>query len=228
MNNRLAKPIIVLIALVLMATPASAAGGSSFTAQAFGVFVASVSGAQANIWTAQQPAGWYGISSPVGVCTTQPTCSGNFFETGYMKGTVTTVQNVLQQYISYRTNLGIPVNLWGYGNLSDLTWYNFKVQNCGVAPQGKWCAYRNGSQVGIISGLSFESGLLAACGGEGGGGGVPMGVECNNLMWRDLPPNGSNWWNYDYSGTQGWSKVPPYLYCVMKPYSYGSKSWRCV
>jgi hypothetical protein len=51
-----------------------------------------------------------------------------------------------------------------------------------------------------------------------------MAVECNSLMWRDMPANGSNGWNYNYNGTQGFSKVPPYQYCVTKPHNYASIS----
>jgi hypothetical protein len=226
MNKRLTKTIIALVSVVLVVAPAFAQGGNSITAQAFGVYDSQyITGAQANIWTAQQPGGWFVIASPVGVCTTNNTCTGNFFETGYLKGTITPVQNVLQQYVAYRTGFGAVVNIYGLGNLSDLTWYTFKVQTCGGI--GQWCAYRNGSQVYSSPALSFSNGLSALCGGEGGGGGVPMGVECSNLKWRDMPYSGLNWWNYNYTKTQINSLVPPHQYCVTKPYDYGSISWKC-
>jgi hypothetical protein len=196
------------------------AQANNIAAQAIAVrTVQGATGVRANIWTAQQPAGWYAIGSPVGVCQYAPQCSGHFFETGYIKGTITSPPNVLQQYAAYTNFGGSVVNVFGLGNLNDNTWYNFQsYYNPSV---GRWQAYRNGVLIyQVPAALAISSGNLVACGAEGGDRGVPLGVECNNMQYK---VGGGAWTSYDYTGTQVWGIG--YAYCVYKPYSYGAIGW---
>ncbi len=210
------------------ATTAWAQGGSSVTAQAFAIFYGThITGSRANIWTAQQPANWWAIASPVAVCTTQPNCTGYLVETGFVKGTVTPTPNVLQQFVSW-WGLGVPADMDFVGiPLQDNTWYEFRVEQCDLGTTN-WCAYIGNTNVHTFTNLGFNYGLLAGCGGEGGGGGVPMGVYCYNPQWRDTLANGLNWNLYNYNYTQINSLVPPHQYCVLGGFTtYGSYSYKC-
>ncbi|MGH9879320.1 MAG: hypothetical protein ACRD5H_16950, partial [Nitrososphaerales archaeon] len=162
--------------------------------------------------------GWYAIGSPDGVCTTTPPCNGQFFETGYAKGTITSPPNVLQQYAAWMTSGGSTVNQFGLGNLSNNTWYTYMVVWNNAT--GRWDAYRNGYKVfQSPTGLGFTNGQMVACGAEGGDAGVPLGVECSNMQYKV----GSIWTQYDYTGTQTWGIG--YYYCVTRPYPYGLIAW---
>jgi hypothetical protein len=233
MRERLIRLTVVPLALAsftltFLANTAIAQGGNSLTAQAFATFQGThITGSRANVWTGTQPGGWYAIASPVAVCTTNQDCNGYFVETGFVKGTITsgtpTGPNILQQFVAWRKPgqwgtvfLGTPLN--------DNTWYEFRVQLC----YGDWwCAFIFQDFVYIFYDMGFTHGLSAICGGEGGGGGVPMSVFCHNPQWRDTPANGLNWWLYNYNWTQNWSHVPPHRYCVTRVYEYGSWSWKC-
>jgi hypothetical protein len=137
--------VILLTTIAFIAsfsvTTAWAQGSNGITAQAFAIFYGThITGSRANVWTAQQPANWWAIASPVAVCTTQPNCTGYVVETGFVKGTVTTqAPNVLQQFVSWR-GLGIPASMDFVGTLQDNTWYEFRVEQCGLGTTN-WCAY---------------------------------------------------------------------------------------
>lgn len=215
--------IVSLVIFGLFALTSSALAAGNIAAQAFGTKpVATVTNVKADVWTAVQPGGWYAISSPVGICTTSPTCSGPFVETGYYKGTRTNPQNVLQQYIAYIDPNGTSINTFGLGSLSDNTWYTFQTTYSSSAT--RWQAWRNGSMVYQVPiALTFSSGSMVACGGEGGDVGVPMGVQCSNMQYK---VGSGSWTLYDYTNTQGFGIV--YKYCVKHtPAAYGSISWKC-
>jgi hypothetical protein len=196
------------------------AQGQSIAAQAVGVkSVASVVGMRADIWTASHPSGWYAIGSPVGICTSTPPCSssGNYFETGFVKGTITPSQNVLQQYVAFKN--GSVTSVYGLGNLSNNTWYKFDVYyNPNVS---KWEASRNYAMVyRAPTNLSYTSGQMVGCGAEGGDIGVPLAVECHDMLYK---LTNVAWQYMDYTGTQTWGVG--YYYCVYKPYTYGAIGW---
>jgi hypothetical protein len=222
MKHRSVAIVIGVLCLALVAGPVFA---QNITAQALGLrSVNSVTGQGANIWTAQQPGGWYGIASPAGVCTTAPPCSGAFVETGYYIGTRTSPQNVLQQYAAYVNSSGQTVNVFGLGNLNNNAWYSFSVAyNTYSQSPNRWVAFRTGWPVYTFPSLSFTSGNSVACGGEGGDVGVPMGVECSNLKYRS---SAGSWINYDYTYAQTYGVG--YSYCIAHTsYAYGSISWKC-
>lgn len=215
--------ISFLTGVVCLALLVSIVFAQSVTGQALGLKgVTGATGAGSTIWTAQQPGGWYGLASPVGVCTTAPPCNGSFVETGYFKGTRTSPPNVLQQYVAYVNSSGQTVNLFGLGNLNDNTWYNFSVAyNTYSQSPNRWVAFRNGWPVYTFPSLTFTSGNSVACGGESGDVGAPMGVECSNLQYRS-----STWFNYDYTYAQTYGVGA--AYCIAHTsYSYGSISWKC-
>lgn len=206
----------VLLILLLFASSAFAA----VAAQSFGQKpVGNVLGVSAQIWTAQQPSGWFGLASPVGVCATQSPCFGAFFETGYIKGTFTPVQNVLQQYAAWTTSPNNEtINQFGLGNLNNNTWYTFASIYNPVTP--RWQAYRNGVVVFTPAALGNlnTNGQLASVGGECGDVGCPMSVQSANMKYKS--PSGS-WILYDWTVKQGNSN-----YCLAHTsYSYGSLSW---
>ncbi len=208
----------ILLVLTLIAVP-PLAGGSSITAQTFGTKnIAQVRGIRTDVWTAQQPSGWYAIASPVGICTTVEPCTGYYFETGYIKGLITTGygENVLQQYAGWKDPTGHPLNQFGLGNLNDNTWYQFKSLYSTSA--GRWEAWLGTTNVVYFrTDLNFTTGSMVACGAEGGGTDVPLAVQCNNMQYKV----GNNAWTlYDYSDVQ---HVPGY--CAYKPYSYSVLAW---
>jgi hypothetical protein len=214
--------IVSVVVFSLFALTSSALAAGNIAAQAFGTKpVVNVTNIKADVWTAVQPSGWYAIASPVGICTTSPTCSGPFVETGYYKGTRTNPQNVLQQYMAYIDPAGNTVNRFGLGNLSDNTWYNFQTAYNSSA--GRWEAWRDGlMRYQIPIALTFSSGSMVACGGEGGDVGVPMCVQCSNMRYKV----GTGIWTlYDYTNTQIFGIV--YQYCVKHAAPYGSISWKC-
>jgi len=209
-RNRFMVTVGLTILSLLLSV--SSALAQYIAAQAFATKeVYHAKGVKAYIWTAVQPSGWNpGIASPLGVCTTNPPCTGSFFETGFAKGTVT--GNVLQQYVAYTLPDGQTANRF-LDNLSDNTWYAF--QSSYNTPLHRWQAFRYGVVKFTAPSLAFEDGFMVACGGEGGGPGIPMAVECNSTQYQS---QAGTWSLYNYSGTQG-------NYCVYKPYDYGSVSW---
>jgi hypothetical protein len=219
MRQRWLTISIVILGLSLL-TNSVFAQSNSISAQAIAVrTVGGVTGVKANIWTAQQPSNWYAIGSPVGICTTAPTCSGHYFETGYAKGTITSPPNILQQYAAWKNFGGYTVQQFGLGNLNNNTWYTFESSYSSSA--GRWQARRNGVLVfQVPAALSFSSGNMVGCGVEGGGVGVPLGVECSNMQYRI---GSGGWTSYDYTGTQAWGVG--YYYCVYRPYTYGAIGW---
>lgn len=194
------------------------AQSQNISAQAVAVKpVTNVKGMRADVWTANHPSNWYAIGSPVGICPTTPTCTGDYFETGFVKGTISPVQNVLQQYSTSRSN-GTVVRAYGLGNLSNNTWYKFDVYYNSTL--SKWEANRNyGLVYRAPNNLAFSSGQVAACGAEGGGPGVPVAVECSTMSYNV----GIGWQPFDYTGTQTWGVG--YYYCVFKPYTNGAIGW---
>jgi hypothetical protein len=103
-------------------------GGTSITDKTFGTSnIIQVRGIRTDVWTAQQPGDWYAILSPVGICTTSFPCTGRYFETGYVKGTITKDNpTFLQQYAAWTEPDGTPKAVYHLGNLSDNTWYQFQ------------------------------------------------------------------------------------------------------
>jgi len=217
LRSKVAMYLSVGLLLVSLFMFVNSAVAAEIAAQAFGQKpVANVMGVQAQIWTAQQPGGWYGLASPVGVCATQSPCFGAFFETGYIKGTVTPVQNVLQQYAAW-TDLqnNQPINEYGLGFLSDNTWYTFASIYDPAIP--RWKAYRNGALVFTPPTLGnlTTNGQLASIGGECGGVGCPMAVQSASMKYK----KSGSWFLYDWTVKQG-------NYCLAHTsYSYGSLSW---
>lgn len=217
LRSKAAMYLSVSLLLTSLFMFVNSTAAAEIAAQAFGQKpVANVMGVQAQIWTAQQPGGWYGLASPVGVCATQSPCFGAFFETGYIKGTVTPVQNVLQQYAGWTTNPNNqPVNEFGLGNLSNNTWYTFASIYDPAIP--RWKAYRNGSLVFTPPSLGnlTTNGQLASVGGECGDVGCPMAVQSANMKYK----KSGSWFLYDWTVKQG-------NYCLAHTsYSYGSLSW---
>ena len=204
-------PLLLFIGLVLVPP---LAGGSSITDQVFAIRnVSQVRGIRVNIWTAQQPSNWYAIASPVSICTSTDLCTGSFFETGYVKGTITEPDNILQQYASWTDPDGRTRNVFNLGNLSDNTWYQFQSLYSNSAQ--RWEAWRGSLVVYYVPyALSFTSGNMVLCGAEGGGTGVPLAVECNNMRYK---VGSGSWTQYNYTGVQ---RTPGY--CAYKPYEYGA------
>jgi hypothetical protein len=124
-------PQIFLLFSLIMIPPLSPLhnGGTSITDKTFGTSnIIQVRGIRADVWTAQQPGDWFSVSSPVGICTTFfPCATGRWFETGYIKGTITEDNpTFLQQYAAWTEPDGRPTQVFHLGNLSDNTWYRFQ------------------------------------------------------------------------------------------------------
>ncbi len=217
--------LIVLIAISLVSprkitwaqvpTPTPTGGYG----QAFGIkSISSVRGLKADIWTAQQPGGYYFIASPVAICVAQPcTPVSGLVETGYIKGLRTQPQNQLMQYLMAQDILGYQHPAYGLGNLSDNTWYNFQVLYSNTAQ--RWEAWRNGQLVYYVPyTLGFTNGARGGCGAESSSIGIPLGVECRNMQYKLT--GSTQWVSYNYTGTQINGN-----YCVFKPQEYGAFGW---
>ena len=206
--------VLTVTCLILTAGIALAQGG----AQAFAVkAVSQVKATRVNIWTAQQPSGYQYIAGLTGLCTTEACYAGaGFWETGYVKGTITPVQNQLQQFVGYENVNGTIVNKFGLGNLADNKWYTFQTLYSNTAQ--RWEAWRDGQVIWFPpSSLNFTYGARAICGPEGSSAGVPLGVECKNMQYKTTTVG---WTLYDYTSTQIAGQ-----YCVFKPYTYGAFGW---
>jgi hypothetical protein len=187
-------------------------------AQAFAVkAISQVKATRVNIWTAQQPAGYNFIIGITGICTTLECYAGTgFWETGYIKGIITPVQNQLQQFVSYANINGSITTKYGLGNLIDNNWYTFQTLYSNTAQ--RWEAWRDGQVIWFPpSPLNFTYRARAICGPEGSSDGVPLGVECNNMQYKTTTVG---WTLYDYTSTQISGR-----YCVFKPYTYGAFGW---
>jgi hypothetical protein len=69
------KTLAIGFVLMSMVVIIGTAYAGNITGQAFGErtgLANSVTGVQSTIWTAQQPSGWYALSSPMGTCSTVP------------------------------------------------------------------------------------------------------------------------------------------------------------
>jgi hypothetical protein len=204
--------IVSIIALIVLPYKLASAQGS---AQAFALKALSQAKAtRINIWTAQQPSGYFFIASPTGVCTTLNCYAGaGIWETGYVKGTVTPVPNQLQQYVTYENVGGGLVFKYGLGNLLDNHWYTFQTLYSNTAQ--RWEAWRDGQVIWFPpSPLNFTYGGRVFCGAEGTYNGDPIAVECNSMQYKTTTVG---WTLYDYTSTQIAGN-----YCVYKPYSYGA------
>ena len=187
-------------------------------AQAFAaIAVSQVKATRGTIWTAQQPSGYSFIIGVTGLCTTVDCYAGaGFWETGYIKGTITPVHNQLQQFVSYENVNGSITTKYGLGNLADNNWYTFQTLYSNTAQ--RWEAWRDGQVIWFPpSSLNFTYGARAICGPEGSSNGVPLGVECKNMQYKTTTVG---WTLYDYTYTQIVGN-----YCVFKPYTYGSFGW---
>ena len=208
----------ILLMVALLAIP-PLAGGSRITDYAFAPRdIAHVRGIRANIWTAQQPGGWYAIAGIVSVCTTTTFCTGRHFETGYVKGTITAPRtNVLQQFAAWVDPDGTSRNVYDLGDLNDNAWYEFKSLYSTTAQ--RWEAWRGNDVVYFLPyPLTYTEGSMTLCGAEGGGLGVSLGVECNNMRYKS---GSAAWTQYNY-------QLPLQItpgYCVYKPYEYGAIGW---
>ncbi len=189
--------------------------------------VSAAGGVKAYIWTAQQPAGYWFIASPVGICTSFP-CSGNpgFAETGYNKGTNSVPPkglgaNILQQYVSWKYVNGSSNGDFTLLALADNTWYNMGVEyRSGL---NRWVAFVSGVLEYLLpADLNFQSGSMVSCGAEGKttqytGGSEPLGVQCDIMQYQ---PVGQSYISYDYNNVQIDGN-----YCVYKPRQYGAIGW---
>lgn len=217
--------LVVALSMILL-VPLAIAWAQGGNAQALAVKpVPQVRGTRVDIWTAQRPSGYVAISGHTAVCTTQPLCTptAGFFETGYVKGTITDVDNVLQQYVGYANVDGGVVSVWGLGNLSDNTWYTFQTLYSNTAQ--RWEAWRNGQVIYFPpSALNFTYGARVSCGSEGNPDGVPLATECENMRYK--PPSGKGWIQYDYTTIQV-TQPPTYThtYCVFSRHAYNAVGW---
>ncbi len=208
---------VVSVAILLFSpwgiTQAQGGRGQAFAVRS----VSQVRGTRVRIWTAQQPGGYPYIIGTDGICTSSPTCgyTAGFFETGYIKGTNSPIQNQLQQFAVYGNINGGENIQYGLGNLSDNTWYTFQTLYSNSAQ--RWEAWRGSLVVYFVYGLNFTSGAMVACGAEGEPNGVPLGVQCDSMQYK---VGTGSWTLYDYTGTQIESN-----YCVYKPYSYAAIAW---
>jgi len=213
-------PQIFLLFSLIMIPPLSPLhnGGTHYTDQTFGTKdVSQVRGIRADVWTAQQPGDWYAINSPVGICTTTFPCTGHYFETGYIKGTITKDNpTFLQQYAAWKDPDGTPQAVYHLGNLSDNTMYRFQSLYSNTAQ--RWEAWRDGNPVFYPDhSLGFQNGSMVVCGAEGGGTGVPLGVQCLNMSYR---VGTGAWTLYNYVNNQHTAG-----YCAYEPYDFSVVAW---
>jgi hypothetical protein len=217
--------LIVLVAILLLSpreitraqTPTPTPTGGP--GQAFGTKpISPVRGVKADIWTAQQPGGFWYIASPVGICVNIPcTVTSGQFETGYVKGLVTTPADQLQQYVTWKDKFGNPGHQYGLGNLSDNSWYNFQSLYSNTAQ--RWEAWRNGQLVYYVPfTLGFVDGIRVLCGAESSSIGIPLGVECENMQYKLT--GSTQWVLYNYTDKQINGN-----YCVFKPRENGAFGW---
>lgn len=177
-----------------------------------------VRGMQASVWTAQPPLSLTSFrASPVGICTAGPPCPGNagWVETGYYKGIAT--QNVLTQYASWKSPNGVKDAELQLANLNNDTWHQFAVLWKGAQTQ-KWLVKRDGIQILQIvrNPPNFNSGIMAACGAEGGENNINIAVQCNSMAARV----GGAWVLFDWDVAQ---TTPGY--CVNRPFQFGALGW---
>jgi hypothetical protein len=205
--------IIVFVAIMLAVKPRVGFAATN-VGQAFGnLLVSSVRGTRVDIWTASHPSGYVGIAGLTGICTGEPCgTSQGFFETGFIKGTITPVDNQLQQFVAYKNPNLIVINIFNLGNLNNNSWYTFQTLYSNSA--SRWEAWRGSVPVFYTTALSFTSGARVVCGAEGQGDGInpPLGTQCNNMRYK---VGSGSWTLYDYTYTQ--IQGP---YCVVKPYGY--------
>ena len=217
--------VLALVLLAFQQKDAMASRADQFlttsTGQAFAIRpVPSVRGTRVGIWTANHPSGYIAIAGLTGICT-HTTCdqSQGIFETGFVKGTITPVDNQLQQYAAYKnTGSGSSiVNVFGLGNLNNNSWYTFQSLFSNTAQ--RWEAWRGTSVVYYVN-LNFTTGALAVCGAEGigtVGQNPPLGTQCENMRYK---VGSGGWTSYDYTSTQ--ISGP---YCVYRPHQYAAIGW---
>jgi hypothetical protein len=146
-----------------------------------------------------------------------PCAAGRYFETGYVIGTITKDNpTFLQQYAAWTEPDGRPKQVLHLANLSDNTWYRFQSLYSNTAQ--RWEAWRDGNPVFYVDhSLGFQNGLMVACGGEGGGTGVPLAVQCNNMSYR---VGAGAWTLYNYVDNKHTAG-----YCAYKPYDFSVVAW---
>jgi len=210
--------LFITLVLVLLAMKPKAEIAASDLRQAFSVrLVSSVRGTRVDIWTASHPSGWVAITGLTGICTGEPCdITKGFFETGFVKGTITPVDNQLQQFAAFHNPNWNVVNIFGLGNLNNNSWYTFQTLYSYSA--ARWEAWRGGVPVYYTNALSFTTGARVVCGPEGIGNWPwqypPIATQCNNMRYKI---GRGSWTLYDYTYTQ--IQGP---YCVYRPYTYSA------
>lgn len=217
------KPLFLLL-LVLVATLTFVSLNEIVLAQgafeqAFGTKqIQGTNGMRALVWTAQPPPSNTAFrASPVGICTGGPPCPANagFVETGYYKGIAT--QNALTQYASWKSINGVVDGELQLANLNNDTWYQFEVRWKAGQVQ-KWIVKRDGTSVLRIvrNAPNFNSGVMAACGAEGGENNINISVQCDSMASRVAGVYALFDWNVAQK-TAG--------YCVDRPFQFGALGW---
>jgi hypothetical protein len=135
--------LLVVLVAVLLISAVSITRAAEPGAHAFGKehWETDLKGHEVYVWTGIPPDTEFWTAAPLGICQYCPCVSGvRKVETGWIKGTGWDLGDVLQQYVVYTDIDGKLKKRFHLGNLSDNTWYQFKVMYSQSAD--RWEAWR--------------------------------------------------------------------------------------